>query len=348
MTSLKNIWLAPGTVVYTWDMENKKIDVSIRDYNQTYFVEQTFDTVDDLLKIKKGCNRWINVLGINKTTVLQDIGETLKLHPLVIEDIANTQQRPKFDDMDDYLFVVLKMFCYDKHKHQLGIEHISLILGKNYVVSFQEKGYDFEPVFNRLEHAKSKLRKSKSDYLFYSLIDAVVDNYFVVLEQIEDEVEKLQDQILVANTPNVLPRIQKMKHNLMLLRKSIWPVRELLNVLEMSDSDLVKDSTKIYIKDAYDHTIQAIDTLETLRDIVSGSLDIYLSSTSNRMNEIMKVLTIISTIFIPLTFIVWVYGMNFKYMPEFNEKWTYPVLWVIMLSIGLGMFAYFRKKKWIK
>lgn len=348
MTALKNIWLAPGTVVYTWDMESKKIDVSIRDYNQTSFVEQNFDTVDDLLKIKKGCNRWINVLGITKTTVLQEIGETLKLHPLVIEDIANTQQRPKFDDMDEYLFVVLKMFRYEKEKHQLGMEHISLILGKNYVVSFQEKWYDFEPVFNRLEHAKSKLRKSKSDYLFYSLIDAVVDNYFVVLEQIEDEVEKLQDQILVANTPNVLPRIQKMKHNLMLLRKSIWPVRELLNVLEMTDSDLVKDSTKIYIKDAYDHTIQAIDTLETLRDIVSGSLDIYLSSTSNRMNEIMKVLTIISTIFIPLTFLVWVYGMNFKYMPEINAKRAYPTLWILMLTIWLGMFSYFRKKKWIK
>ncbi|MFA5747731.1 MAG: magnesium/cobalt transporter CorA [Candidatus Absconditabacterales bacterium] len=345
---LKNIGLAPGAIVYTGDKKTVKATIEIVDYSENLFEEKEIKDVEEIGKFKKGAIRRINLIGIDKIDLIKDVGEIFNLHPLVLEDIVNTSQRPKVEDMDGYLFAVIKMCYYDKKKSKLDTEQISLIISKNFVMSFQEKeGNDFDGLKERIKKGKTKIRKMKSDYLGYSLIDIIVDNYFVVLEQMEEEIEEFQDKLLTNPGRPILEKIQNLKQNMISLRKSIWPVREIINTLQRTDSDIINQDTQIYLRDLYDHTVQIIDTIETFRDIIAGSLDIYLSSTSNRLNEVMKVLTVISTIFIPLTFLVGVYGMNFRYMPELGQKWTYPILWIIMLSVGIGMFTYFKRKKWI-
>ena len=260
----------------------------------------------------------------------------------------NTEQRPKIDDLEDYIFVVLKMLSYDSDQNQLRMEQISLVLGKNFVLSFQENTGDvFGPVRDRIRKAKGRIRKMGPDYLAYALLDAIMDNYFLVLEKLGEEIESLEEDLVSHPTPETVQKIHNLKRELIFLRKSVWPLREVINVLEKAETDLIQSRTLIFLRDIYDHTIQVIDTVETFRDMVSGMLDIYLSSVSNRMNEVMKVLTIIATIFIPLTFIAGVYGMNFKAMPELEISWGYPAVLVIMVVIGVMMLMMFRRKRWL-
>jgi magnesium transporter len=235
-------------------------------------------------------------------------------------------------------------------KPEILSEQVSLILGHNFLISFQEAGGGgdiFNPVRIRLKSAKGRIREFGADYLTYAIIDSIVDNYFVILEKLGEGIELLEDELLDNPTPQTLEELHTVKNEIIFLRKSIWPLREVSSTLLRVDSNLITKNTQMYIKDIYDHTIQVIDTIETYRDILSGMLDIYMSSISNRMNEVMKVLTIIATIFIPLTFLAGVYGMNFHYMPELSWKWGYPLLWCIMLLIGISMFSYFKKKKWL-
>jgi magnesium transporter len=271
------------------------------------------------------------------------------LHPLTLEDIANIQHRPKIEDLDDYIFAVLKMLSFDPIKNKIKEEQISLVLGENYVISFQENESidDFPNIKERITKAKGKIRKMKADYLFYSIVDTIIDQYFSVMEKLEERIELLQDELYHNPTDKTIAKVENLKKQLIVLRKSIRPVREMLSTLSKTESDLIHDELQTYLRDLHDHTIQIIDTIEILRDIIAGSLDIYLSTLSNKMNQIMKVLTIISTIFIPLTFIVGVYGMNFKYMPEIAMKRAYPILWIIMIGIAGGMLWYFKKRKWL-
>ena len=280
--------------------------------------------------------KWIDFIGVDQTKDLEELGKMFELHPLTLEDIANVGQRPKIEDMEEYMFLTLKMFRFDQNEDKIKEEQISLVLGEKFLISFQEdeQSDDFTAVRERIVKGKGKIRKMKSDYLLYSIVDAIVDQYFVVLEHIEEKIEVLQDELMTNPTPATLPKIQYLKQELIALRKSIRPVREIINTLQKTDSDLIHDELGTYLRDVYDHTIQIIDTIETFRDIIAGSLDIYLSTISNRMNEVMKVLTIIGTIFIPLTFIVGVYGMNFKYMPEIAMKRAYPALWGIIILIA--------------
>jgi len=291
---------------------------------------------------------WINIDGVQKIDVIEKIGKQFGIHPLVLEDIANTGQRPKMEDFVDYLFVVFRMLQYNEENKEIKTEQISLILGSNLVISFQENEGDvFDPIRERLRTNKGRIRKMGADYLVYALIDAVVDNYFAVLERVGEKIEEIEDAIVATPSPKTLHAIHDLKRQMILLRKSVWPFREVINRLERWESKLISKSTDIFLRDVYDHTIQVIDAVETFRDILSGMLDIYMSSVSNRMNEVMKVLTIIATIFIPLTLVAGIYGMNFRYMPELEWVWGYPLVLLFMLAVGIVMLLYFRRRHWL-
>jgi magnesium transporter len=266
-----------------------------------------------------------------------------------MEDLVDTNPRPKMEDYDDYIFMVLKMLYYGKEKKDVVIEHVGIVLGKSYVISFQEEaGEDvFDRIRDRLRNNKGKIRKLGTDYLAYSLVDSIVDNYFLILEGFGEKIEFLDEELVKNPKPEILRTIHEMKRNMIYLRKSVWPLREVVGSIQRTGSSLISDNTRIYLRDVYDHTIQVIDTMETFRDILSGMVDIYLSSVSYRLNEIMKVLTVISTIFIPLTFITSMYGMNFRHMPEIGWYWGYPTVLFVMIAIAIGMLVYFMKRRWI-
>jgi magnesium transporter len=266
----------------------------------------------------------------------------------VQEDILNTTQRPKFDDYGDYLYAVVKMLRWDAEREEAEIEQVSLVLGKNFVFSFQEREGDvFDPIRHRIRNAKGRIRKMSADYLAYCLIDAIVDGYFVILEHLGDRIEAVEANLVSNPTPQTLREIHALKRESLLLRRSIWPLREVVSGLERTESQLVADATHVYLRDVYDHSVQVIDTMETFRDMLTGMLDTYLSSLSNRMNEVMKVLTIIATIFIPLTFIAGIYGMNFRHMPELQWRWGYAAALVAMAIVAVGMLLHFRRRKWL-
>ncbi len=344
----KKVGLSPGTLVHIGEKKIEQVRIRVIDYDEQHIEERHVKTIEECLPYKDTPGTsWINIDGLHETDVIEKIGKHFNLHPLILEDILNTDQRPKMDDHDEYLFLTLKMLTYEQ-EGQLKVESISLVLGPNYLLSFQEgEGDVFEPVRERIRKAKGKLRQRGPDYLAYALTDAIVDNYFVVLEKISDEVGSLEAELTTNPSPQTLQTIHELKRELIFLRKSVWPLREVTGALERGEVELIQDKTTVFLRDVYDHTVQVIDTVETLRDMVSGMLDVYLSSVSNRMNEVMKVLTIIATIFIPLTFIAGIYGMNFKYMPELGWKWSYPLLWLLMVGLLVFMLLYFRRKKWL-
>jgi len=344
----KKTGLPPGALVHIGEKRVEEVKITIIDYDETHFQEKEAKTIEECLALKdKPAAMWINVDGLHKVEILEQLGDCLGVHPLVLEDILNTGQRPKIEDFGDYIFVVLKML-YDDKSNGIATEQISLILGPNFVVSFQEREGDvFNPIRERIRRGRGRIRKMGADYLAYTLLDSIVDSYFIVLEKLGEKIEILEEELVTNPTTETLQTIHDLRTEMVFLRKSVWPLREIISGLERGESALIQESTGIYLKDVYDHTIQVIDTVETFRDMVSGMLDIYLSSVSNRMNEVMKVLTIIATIFIPLTFIAGIYGMNFQYMPELGWRWGYPMVWLIMLAIGALMLVYFRRKRWL-
>jgi len=345
----KKVGLPPGALVHVGEKREEKVRITIIDYDKAQFQEKEAETVEECFPFKdKPTVTWINVDGIHQPEIVKQLGDCFGMHPLVLEDILNTDQRPKMEDFGNYIYTVLKMLYYDEKSDEMIIEQISLVLGSNFVISFQEKMGDvFNPIRERIKSDKGRVRKMGADYLAYALTDAIVDNYFTILEKIGEKVEFLEEELVAKPKPETLQAIHNLKRDLIFLRKSVWPLREVISGLERGESSLIDASTKLYLRDVYDHTIQVIDTVETLRDMVSGMLDIYLSSISNKMNEVMKVLTIIATIFIPLTFIAGIYGMNFAFMPELGLPWSYPLILLVMVGVGILMLIYFRRKKWI-
>lgn len=339
----------PGTMVFIGDQKMDKVCIDIINYSESMLQELPGLSVDQCRELIKSPGvTWINVNGIHDVGLIGKLGKHLGLHPLTLENIVNTEQRPKTEEFPDYIYTVLKMISLDEESKRMEIEHVSLILGKNYVLSFQEKEGDvFNPVRERLKNAIGRIRTMKSDYLAYSLMDAVVDNYFLTVERIGDRIEDLDDQILTEPEPGNMQELHHLKRDILYLRKIVWPLREEVGRLDKSESPLIHPETKVFFRDLYDHTIQVIDIVETFRDILGGMHDTYLSSVSNRMNEIMKMLTIFATIFIPLTFITGVYGMNFEFMPELKWHWGYFLVLGLMLVLGLVIVRYFRKKKWL-
>jgi len=345
----KKVGLPPGSIVHIGNKRAEKTKITIVDYNEEQFQEKEVKTVKECCPYKeKPTITWINIDGVHEEKIIEELGKIYNFHPLILEDIVDTDQRPKIKDFGDYIFIILKMHYYDKENNEIKIEQVSLIFGKNYVISFQEREGDvFDSIRERIRNNIGRIRKARADYLIYALMDAIIDNYFTILEKLGEETEDLEAKVIKDPVPANLQIIYKLKSELIFLRKSVWPLREVISILEKGESVLIDKSTNIYLRDIYGHTIQVMDTVETLRDVISGTLDVYLSSVSNRMNEIMKVLTIVATIFIPLTFIAGIYGMNFQYMPELKWVWGYPIVLLGMLIIGIVMVIYFKRKKWM-
>ncbi len=338
----------PGTLIYTGS-KSESFELELIHYSPNDFEKSSPSTIEELKNhLKADGVNWINIIGLHEVDSIRKIGQLFEVHPLVMEDILNVNQRPKIDIMDDYLFIVLKMIGYQSDMAELDVEQVSIIIKDNTIFTFQErKGDLFGPVRDRLESNKGIIRKNKADYLLYSLIDIVVDHYFLVLEEMVIKVEDLEELVLSEPSSEAVHLIYHLKKQLIELRKSVWPLREIISTLYKGDIKFITRKTTVYFRDVYDHTIQVIDTIETLRDTLSGLLDIYLSSVSNRMNEVMKVLTVISTTFIPITFIAGVYGMNFEYMPELKWHYGYFAVLAVMLIIAIGMLFFFKRKKWL-
>lgn len=341
--------LPPGSPVFIGRKKTKSLQLSILDYSSDNVEEADSDKIESCFPYRDAANTtWITVTGLHETEKIEKLTQHFGIHPLVCEDILNTEQRPKVEIFDDYIFVTLKILDYETGNHHIGIDQISLILGKNFVILFQEaKESLFKPLKNRIRDQKWRIRSRKADYLFYAILDIIIDHYFLNLEKISDQIERIEEQLVSDPAQQTLNEIYQLKREVLFLRKSVWPLRETVNKLEKSESSLIMDSTLPYLRDLYDHTIQVIDRVETSRDLLTGMLDLYISSISNKMNQVMKVLTIIATIFIPMTFLVGIYGMNFEYMPELTWRYGYFAVLGIMLIIGTGMLLWFRRKKWL-
>ncbi|MFX1274310.1 MAG: magnesium/cobalt transporter CorA [Promethearchaeota archaeon] len=345
----ETIGLPPGTLVHTLEEIIGPIKIQIIDYNnEDYNISEFQKLYDNFEKIKKGIVRWINIESRLPIDLIEKLGNGFNLHPLVLEDIVNPIQRPKFEDYHEYIFIIIKQVLWDEKDEIFMTEQISLILGPNYVISIQERPSNlFNPIIERIQTFKGRVRTMGSDYLLYALLDVIVDNYFILEDKIGEFIEKIEDNLVSDPNIEVLHSIYNLKRQIILLRKSIWPLRAVINSLQRGQSDLISDAMQIYLRDIYDHVFLINDLLENYREIVTGMLDLYLSSVSNKMNEIMKVLTIISTIFIPITFLAGFYGMNFIYMPELHSPLAYPLLIIIMVMISLLLIYFFRRKKWI-
>jgi magnesium transporter len=343
--------MPPGSLVFQGGPGQVPPHITIIHYSESEFTQNEFNAFAECLLVKPELGvTWINVNGVSQVKDLEHVGACFNIHPLVLEDIQDVAHRPKIEDYETYLYIVLNAIRHlpDDQEIEICSAQVSLILGPHYVISFNEGDGDlFAPIRERLQRGQGRIRKMGADYLAYTLMDLIVDNYFVELESFSDKVEFLEDEVVVRPSPQTLREVHRFKNDMIMLRKSLWPLREVIAQLERRESPLISEPLTMYLKDVYDHTIIAIETVETYRDILSGMLDIYLSSMSNRLNEIMKVLTIIATIFMPLTFITSLYGMNFKNMPELSWQYGYyEVLGVIVVIAG-AMLLYFRQKRWI-
>lgn len=340
---------APGTVAYVGRKDTAQTKLEVIDFNKVSYDRHILEKVEDTFSFDNEEKiTWINVDGLSDTKEIEKLGKYYDLHPLIIEDIVNTNQRPKIDEYQDYLFIVAKML-YHKENGMLEHEHISIVIGKDYVLTFQEADGDvFDGVRERLTNPKGRLRNNGPDYLVFSLLDSIIDNYFIVIEEISDKIELLEEQLFTTQpSDDITFEIQELKRTVLRIRRAVFPLREVISRLEKIDSTLIEEKTINYIRDLYDHIIQVSENIEIYREMTWGLMDMYMTTISNKMNEVMKVLTIMASIFIPLTFMAGIYGMNFEYMPELQWKYSYFVLWGLMIMVFLGMIYYFKRKNWL-
>jgi magnesium transporter len=340
---------SPGSLVHIGEVSDAIPQLSSLRYHPGG--AEDLSLIDDVAKLAATVTpqsvTWINLDGLHEVELIKALGNAFSLHPLVLEDILDTDHRPKLEASDGFLLLIAKKLTFYPERDDILSEQISIIVGSGYVLSFQEKPGDlFNALRQRIYADQGRVRKMGADYLAYRLLDIIVDHYFVILEQMGDHIEKLEEELLAKPDRQLLHRIHQAKREMILLRRAVWPLREVIGGLQR-DITLITPAVQPFLRDLYDHTIQIIDTVETYRDVITGLLDLYLSSISNRMNEIMKVLTIMSTLFIPLTFLVGVYGMNFDYFPELHWRWSYFVLWGVMFGCVGGMFVFFRRKGWV-
>ena len=353
--SRKKAGAPPGTLIYTGEQKLEKVRIIVTDYSQDHLKHAEVDDVEELRPyLKTDSKTWIQVQGIHDVERIRAIGDFFDLHPLVLEDILNPGQRPKKEDYDNYIFFILRLLNFPNEHNELVSEQFSIICGDNFVLSFQESDFPhFDMINERLKNDNSRIRKMGSDYLNYALMDLVVDYYFRVHEHMDERLERIEDELMTDPEPETHQQLHDMRREVINLRKVVWPLRDVLNSVIRDEHPLIHTETKMFFRDVYDHVVLLIDTNENNRDVIMGMFDTYMSAVSNRMNEVMKVLTIIATIFIPLTFIVGVYGMNFNpeaspwSMPELNTYYGYPITWAIMVLITFGMVMYFKRKRWL-
>ena len=343
----ENIGAPPGTLFYNCEQRTDRIKITLIEYNDSeFFEDEYYDLSDCLSHVKPNMIKWINVEGLHKPELVEAIGKIYNIHPLTMEDIVHVDQRPKFEDYEHYVVSIMKMISYND---AVISEQLAIVLCENTVISFQEphSGDAFDIIRLRLRQSKGRVRKLGADYLAYALMDAVVDCYFTAIEKIGDKIEEIEEEIISDSDKKSLLQLYHLKREMIYLRKQVWPMRDMINNMIRSETKLINDSSDIYLRDLSDHVTRIIDTVETYRDLLSGIMDIYLSTNANRMNEVMKVLTIMSSIFIPVTFIAGVYGMNFENMPELKTQNGYFITWGVMLFIIIGLIVYFKRKKWM-
>jgi len=341
--------LPPGTPMHIGERRSETSQLTVVHYDAGHFEERHYERLEEATPMREPSGvTWAHVTGVHDSSLLERVGKEFGLHPLVVEDIQNTDQRAKIEDYGSYAYVVIRLWQDGHAAHGTRVEQVSLVLGQDFVLTFEEAAPGvFESVRQRLRDNRGRLRAEGADYLAYSLLDAAVDSYFGVLEELGERIESLEDTLIAHPSRAALQTLHTLKREMIGLRRSVWPLRDVIGGLERSSGALVRKETWIYLRDVYDHAAHVIDTIETYRDTLSGMLDVYMSSVSNRLNEVMKVLTIIATIFMPLTFIAGIYGMNFKYMPELEWRFGYPFVLGIMIGLGLAMLWFFRKKKWL-
>lgn len=341
--------LAPGSLIFTGVQKMEKVEYTVMEYDEHQVVEHYPKTIDEINSLIDTSSKtlWINLDGIHDESVIETLGNKLNVHKLSLEDILSVGQRPKIDEFEDYLHIIVKMVMLDQ-QDEVEDEQLSFILHKNILISFQEKSGDvFQGVRKRIVEGKGLIRKRGADYLLYALIDSVVDHYFLILEAVGEKIETLETELLLNPEESVLAKLHHLRRETLELRRSVYPLREVISRFEKIDESFLNPDVRVFIRDLYDHTIQVIETIEVLRESASGLLDLYMNSVSNKMNEIMKVLTIMASIFIPLTFIAGVYGMNFDNMPELHYKYGYHIIWGVMVLVFLGLLIYFKRKKWL-
>ncbi|MFU8787661.1 MAG: magnesium/cobalt transporter CorA [Methylobacter sp.] len=341
--------LPPGSLVHVGEVHENEHKITVIDYNKTALTQRTIKSIDELLPYQATDSiTWVIIDGLQDVSIIDAIGQHFGIHALILEDILNTHQRPKFEEFDDYLFIVVKALAVPDDEFGVDYEQVSLLLLNNIVFTFKEKpDAIFDPLFTRLDNEKSQIRTLGADYLTYIIMDSIVDEYFTLQDSFDELIEAVEDELLANPTAQTLATIQKIRRELIFLRRSVSPLRELLSAILRSESPLLDAKTQRYFRDVYDHVIRVTEAIESYRDLIAGMLDIYLSSVSNKMNETMKVLTVFASIFIPLTFIAGVYGMNFEFMPELKWRWGYPALWLVFIGISVSLLRFFKKKHWI-
>lgn len=344
---------APGSVIYMGDREGEKSNVNVMEYDGGQIMETVLDVYGSSIFDKASqlgsskATSWIDVIGISDEPFMDNLGKAFKINPLSVEDAINTNQRPKIDEYDSYIFAAFKMLYLDGN-NELVEEHVAIVLLKNMVLVMQESKEDvFEPLRERIRNKTGRIRTKGSDYLFFSLLDAIIDNYFVVLENVNTQIEALEEQVYVDPRPEVAHKIQELKKEILRIRRWVYPVKELVNRLIDSEHPFLTKETKFFLRDTLDHCTEINETLQVYREMSMSLTEMYMGNISNKMNEVMKVLTIMSSIFIPLTFIVGVYGMNFEYMPELKWRYGYFYVWGAMVLIFVGLIIYFKRKHWL-
>ncbi|MFH1723074.1 MAG: magnesium/cobalt transporter CorA [Elusimicrobiota bacterium] len=339
----------PGALVYTGSHRGDPVTVKVMDYDADRLDERRVDRLSDCRPFSESATvTWLDVCGLHDVARIEELGSMFGLHALLLEDILHTGQRPKMEEHERHIFLVLKMLRYDDAREILTAENVAVVFGKNHLISFQERPGDvFDGVRDRIRKAKGRIRRAGPDYLAYALTDAVVDEYFSVVERIGDRIEALEERVIDAASPELLTTINRLQREMIHLRKAVWPLREAVNRLQKADHALIDQETIVYLRDLYDHTVQIVEAIDSYREMLSGLMDVYLSSVSNKMNEVMKTLTIFAAIFIPLTFLAGIYGMNFDYIPELKLHWGYAMFWVAVFAVGGGMALHFRRKGWL-
>lgn len=349
-TSSGKSGLPPGSLIHVGEVLEPVGSMSIIDYSKGKFEEKKIQSIEEILEYKESASvTWVIIEGLTNIEVVERIGTMFGIHQLVLEDILNTNQRPKFEEYDDHLYIVLKCLLSDGENFSVNNEQVSLLVLKNFVIMFKEKKDElFHPIQQRIRTSSGKFISLGSDYLAYAILDFIVDQNFILLDLLDESITSLEDSLLAGEpTQGMLYKIQRLKREMISIRRYVSPVRELVAEMLRSDSELIHENTHIFLRDVSDHAMRVVESIESYRDILTGLLDIYVSSVSNKMNQIMKVLTVFTSIFIPLTFIAGIYGMNFEYMPELKWKWAYPLTWAVFIIIPVVLLVFFKKKKWL-
>ena len=340
---------SPGTLVYDREPRVDKVSIRVMDYAPDSCTVRATTDVEDTFRLRDSDTvSWIDVEGLHDTDLLNRFGTHFGLHPLVLEDILNTHQRPKIEEYDDHLYLVVRMLAPGINGEELHSEQVSIILARRFVITFQEiPGDVFDPVRKRIDLGKGRVRRMGTDYLVYALIDSIVDNYFLLLEKIAERIEQVELSITEGPKPEDLGRVHQLRRELVYMRRNIWPLRDVVIALERSETEIVGDDARVYIRDLHDHVVQVIESMENFRDVLASLQDLYVSAISNRTNEVIRVLTVISTIFVPLTFLAGVYGMNFDVLPELHWRWGYLAFWAVSLALVGVLIAFLRSRRWI-